>query len=64
MLALSLLIVVGFTLIAEGFDGPVPEGHIYFAMSFSVAVELLNMRVRKLRHRRVLHLQKKPVAQE
>ncbi|MBT8371744.1 MAG: TerC family protein [Deltaproteobacteria bacterium] len=47
MLALSFLIMVGFTLIAEGFDVHVPKGYIYFAMIFSVSVELLNLRVRK-----------------
>jgi predicted tellurium resistance membrane protein TerC len=47
MLALSFLIMVGFTLIAEGFGVHVPKGYIYFAMIFSVAVEMLNLRVRK-----------------
>jgi predicted tellurium resistance membrane protein TerC len=47
MLALSFLIMVGFTLIAEGFDVHVPKGYIYFAMLFSVAVEMLNLRLRK-----------------
>lgn len=47
MLALSFLIMVGFTLVAEGFGVHVPKGYIYFAMIFSVCVELLNLRVRK-----------------
>ncbi|HEY9063468.1 MAG TPA: TerC family protein [Burkholderiaceae bacterium] len=47
MLALSFLVVVGVTLIAEGFDHHVPKGYIYFAMAFSVAVEMLNIRMRK-----------------
>ncbi len=47
MLALSFLIMVGFTLIAEGFDVHVPKGYIYFAMMFSVSVEMLNLRLRK-----------------
>jgi predicted tellurium resistance membrane protein TerC len=47
MLALSFLVLIGVTLIAEGFGRHVPRGYIYFAMSFSVAVELLNMKVRK-----------------
>ena len=47
MLALSFLIMVGFTLIAEGFDVHVPKGYIYFAMLFSVSVEMLNLRIRK-----------------
>jgi len=47
MLALSLLVVVGVVLIAEGFDRHVPKGYIYFAMAFSVGVEMLNIRMRK-----------------
>jgi len=47
MLALSFLFVVGAALIAEGFDKSVPKGYIYFAMAFSVCVELLNLRARK-----------------
>jgi predicted tellurium resistance membrane protein TerC len=46
MLALSFLVVVGMVLIAEGFDRHVPKGYIYFAMAFSVVVELLNIRMR------------------
>ena len=49
MLALSFLILVGVTLMAEGFDVHVPKGYIYFAMAFSIAVEMLNIRMRKLR---------------
>ena len=49
ILALSFLILVGVTLMAEGFDVHVPKGYIYFAMAFSVAVEMLNIRMRKLR---------------
>ena len=47
ILALSFLILVGVTLIIEGFDVHVPKGYIYFAMAFSVAVEMLNLRLRK-----------------
>jgi len=47
MLALSFLIMVGFTLIAEGFDVHVPKGYIYFSMLFSLSVEMLNLRLRK-----------------
>jgi predicted tellurium resistance membrane protein TerC len=47
MLALSFLILVGTALIAEGLDFHVPRGYIYFAMAFSVAVELLNLRMRR-----------------
>ena len=46
MLALSFLVVVGVVLIAEGFGHHVPKGYIYFAMAFSVAVEMLNLRIR------------------
>lgn len=47
ILALSFLILVGLTLIVEGFDVHVPKGYIYFAMAFSVTVEFLNLRLRK-----------------
>jgi len=47
MLALSFLLLVGVTLIAEGFDQHVPKGYIYFAMAFSVFVEMLNLRARR-----------------
>jgi predicted tellurium resistance membrane protein TerC len=47
VLALSFLILVGVTLIVEGFDVHVPKGYIYFAMAFSVVVEMLNIRMRK-----------------
>ena len=46
MLALSFLIMVGMALVAEGFGFHVPKGYIYFAMAFSVAVEVLNLKVR------------------
>ena len=47
MLALSFLVVVGIVLIAEGFEHHIPKGYIYFAMAFSVCVEMLNIRLRK-----------------
>ena len=47
MLALSFLIVVGVALIGEGFEFHIPRGYIYFAMAFSVVVEMLNIQVRK-----------------
>lgn len=47
MLALSFLLLIGVTLIAEGFHQHIPKGYIYFAMAFSVIVELLNQRIRK-----------------
>ncbi len=49
MLALSFLLVVGMALVAEGLGHHVPKGYIYFAMAFSVAVEVLNIRMRKKR---------------
>ena len=55
MLALSFLVLIGVTLIADGFGLHVPKGYIYFAMAFSVAVELLNMKVRKKAHPVKLH---------
>jgi predicted tellurium resistance membrane protein TerC len=47
MLALSFLLLVGFTLFGEGLGLVIPKGYIYFAMGFSVMVEMLNLRVRK-----------------
>ncbi|MEK6594698.1 MAG: TerC family protein [Pseudomonadota bacterium] len=49
MLALSFLILVGVALIAEGWGLHIPKGYIYFAMAFSVAVEMLNLRMRAKR---------------
>jgi predicted tellurium resistance membrane protein TerC len=46
MLALAFLLMIGVTLIAEGFGQHIPKGYIYFAMAFSVFVEMLNLRVR------------------
>jgi len=46
MLALSFLILIGTTLMAEGFHFHFPKGYIYFAMAFSLCVELLNLRIR------------------
>jgi predicted tellurium resistance membrane protein TerC len=47
MLALSFLLLIGVMLVAEGFHQKIPKGYIYFAMAFSVVVEILNMRLRK-----------------
>ena len=47
MLALSFLLIVGMALAAEGLGHHVPKGYIYFAMAFSLAVEMLNLRMRK-----------------
>jgi predicted tellurium resistance membrane protein TerC len=48
MLALSFLLMIGITLVAEGLDQHISKGYIYFAMAFSVGVEMLNLRVRKV----------------
>jgi predicted tellurium resistance membrane protein TerC len=47
MLALSFLLLIGFTLVAEGLHMHVPKGYVYFAMAFSAFVELLNLKLRK-----------------
>ena len=46
MLALSFLVMIGMALVADGLDFHVPKGYIYFAMAFSVGVEMLNLRMR------------------
>jgi predicted tellurium resistance membrane protein TerC len=48
ILALAFLILVGLALIAEGMDFHIPKGYLYFAMAFSVLVEMINIRLRKL----------------
>lgn len=48
MLALSFLLLIGFTLIVEGLHQHIPKGYIYFAMGFSVFVEMLNLRLRRV----------------
>ena len=57
ILALSFLILVGMALVGEGFGLHIPKGYIYFAMAFSVVVEILNMRLRK-RAAAPVHLRK------
>ncbi len=47
MLALSFLLLIGLALVAEGIDVHIPKGSIYFAMAFSVFVEMLNLRIRR-----------------
>jgi predicted tellurium resistance membrane protein TerC len=54
MLALSFLLLIGMTLIAEGLEFHIPKGYIYTAMAFSVFVEMLNIRLR--RKARPVHL--------
>jgi predicted tellurium resistance membrane protein TerC len=48
MLALSFLLLIGLSLLMEGFDHHIPKGYIYFAMGFSVFVEMINLRLRKV----------------
>lgn len=48
MLALSFLLLIGMSLLMEGFEHHIPKGYIYFAMGFSVFVEMVNMRLRKV----------------
>ena len=50
MLALSFLLLIGLSLVAEGFHQHIPKGYIYFAMGFSVFVEMINLRIRAMRH--------------
>ncbi len=59
MLALNFLVLIGFALVAEGVDFHIPKGYIYFAMAFSVLVEMLNLRVRGQSEPVALH--KKPL---
>jgi predicted tellurium resistance membrane protein TerC len=47
MLALSFLLLIGVSLMAEGFEQHIPKGYIYFAMGFSIFVEMVNLRVRR-----------------
>ncbi|MCF8283443.1 MAG: TerC family protein [Sphingobacteriales bacterium] len=47
MLALSFLVLIGVSLLGEGLDQHIPKGYIYFAMAFSVLVEMLNLRLKK-----------------
>ena len=55
MLALSFLLLIGMSLIMEGFDQHIPKGYIYFAMGFSIFVEMINLRLRKVSKPVVLH---------
>jgi len=57
MLALSFLLLIGVSLMAEGFDQHIPKGYIYFAMGFSVFVEMLNLRLRA--RRKPIHLRER-----
>jgi len=53
MLALGFLIMIGMTLIAEGFGAHVPKGYVYAAMAFSATIECLNMMSRRAKQKRV-----------
>ena len=55
ILALSFLILIGFMLVLEGVHVPVPKGYIYFAVFFSLLVEMLNMQIQKKRNPVVLN---------
>jgi predicted tellurium resistance membrane protein TerC len=57
VLALSFLLLVGMALVGEGFTFHIPKGYIYFAMAFSVFVEMLNIRLRR-KKMEPLHLRK------
>lgn len=54
MLALSFLVLIGVALIADGLDLHIPKGYIYFAMAFSIAVEILNIKIRGTRDKPVI----------
>lgn len=58
MLALSFLVLIGVNLIADGFGQEIPKGYTYFAMAFSVMVELLNLRVRGENNAKPVQLRK------
>jgi predicted tellurium resistance membrane protein TerC len=55
MLALSFLLLIGFSLVVESLHVHIPKGYIYFAMGFSVFVEMLNLRIRQIREPVKLH---------
>jgi predicted tellurium resistance membrane protein TerC len=58
MLALSFLLLIGVVLVADGMGQHISKGYIYFAMAFSVAVEMLNMRVRRKAKQKPVELRK------
>lgn len=60
MLALSFLLMIGLLLVAEGFHKHIPKGYIYFAMSFSLFVEILNLRSKKKANDKALKLKNQP----
>ena len=64
ILALSFLMLIGVVLVADGLDQHIPKGYIYFAMSFGLLMELLNMRLRKKSKHKVAALQEPVVPEE
>ena len=52
MLALSFLLLIGVSLLAEAFEQHIPKGYIYFAMAFSILVEMLNLKMRSVRNKK------------
>lgn len=58
MLALSFLLLVGMALVADGLEFHIPKGYIYFAMGFSIFVEMLNLKLRKKRRQKPIKLRK------
>lgn len=54
ILALSFLMLIGFSLLAEGFDQHIPKGYLYFAMGFSILVEMLNLRLRSKKKKKIM----------
>ncbi|MFP5298507.1 MAG: TerC family protein [Actinomycetota bacterium] len=58
MLALSFLLLIGMSLLMEGLDAHIPKGYIYFAMAFSLLVEMLNLRMKKVT-RKPVHLHRR-----
>ena len=63
VLALSFLLLIGMSLIAEGLDFHIPKGYVYFAMGFSVFVEMLNLRMQKKKRAKPVHLHEPYVAE-
>lgn len=63
MLALSFLLLIGVSLLAEGLDQHIPKGYVYFAMAFSVLVEMLNLRMKR-NERNPVKLRETPVKDE
>ncbi len=63
MLALSFLLLIGVSLLAEGLDQHIPKGYVYFAMAFSVLVEMLNLKMKK-NSRKPVKLRDRPIGSE